>query len=80
LLGVQHAEMPERPVRQRGKPYLQMKRYEDAIAALRGCIDLRPMEAGAYYQFGRAYQALGKTGLSEQQFDRVRYLDNPAAK
>jgi tetratricopeptide (TPR) repeat protein len=64
----------------RGKVYTAMNRYNDAVAALRRSIELRPMETGPYYQLARIYQKLGDTNLAAEQFQRVKYLENTSTK
>jgi len=58
----------------RGKAFLSMDKYQQAIAALRRAIELRPAEAGAYYQLGLAYRRSGQAALAKEQFARVEYL------
>lgn len=60
----------------RGKAYIGMNRYDDAIAALRRSIKLRPFESGPYYQLARLYQKLGKADLAKEQFQRLKYLES----
>jgi tetratricopeptide (TPR) repeat protein len=64
----------------RGKVYIAMNRYDDALAALRRSIELRPMETGPYYQLARIYQKLGETKLAAEQFQRVKYLESVPTK
>ena len=64
----------------RGKVYLAMNRYQDAVAALRRSIELRPMETGPYYQLARLYQKLGESKLANEQFERVKYLEGNPSK
>jgi tetratricopeptide (TPR) repeat protein len=64
----------------RGKVYLAMNRYNDAVAALRRSIELRPMETGPYYQLARLYQKLGESKLAAEEFQRVKYLEIAPAK
>jgi tetratricopeptide (TPR) repeat protein len=64
----------------RGKLYMAMNRYDEAVAALRRSIELRPMETGAYYQLARIYQKLGKSNLAAEQFQRVKYLESASTK
>jgi len=64
----------------RGKVYLAMNRNNDAIAALRRSIELRPMETGPYYQLARMYQKLGQSKLAADEFQRVKYLETAPAK
>lgn len=61
----------------RGKVFLAMNRYQDAVVALKRSIEFRPMEPGPYYQLGRLYQKLGKPGLAGEQFERVKLLEAP---
>lgn len=60
----------------RGKAYLALSRYADAVAALRTAVELRPMETNAYYQLARAYQKLGRSEMAREQFERIRYLES----
>ncbi len=64
----------------RGKVYVAMNRYDDAVAALRRSIELRPMETGPYYQLARLYQKLGQSTLAAEEFQRVKYLEIAPAK
>jgi tetratricopeptide (TPR) repeat protein len=64
----------------RGKAYIAMNRYDEAVAALRRSIELRPMETGPYYQLARIYQKLGKANLAAEQFQRVKYLESAPTK
>lgn len=65
----------------RGKVYLSIDQYQQAIAALRHAIALRPAEAAAYYQLGLAYRKSGQGALAKEQFARVEYLKSqPAAR
>lgn len=64
----------------RGKVYIAMNRYDDAVGALRRSIELRPMETGPYYQLARIYQKLGETSLAAEQFQRVKYLESASTK
>jgi tetratricopeptide (TPR) repeat protein len=63
-----------------GKVYIAMNRYDEAVAALRRSIELRPMETGAYYQLARIYQKLGNSSLAAEQFERVKYLESASTK
>jgi tetratricopeptide (TPR) repeat protein len=58
----------------RGKIYLSLGRYQDAVETLRRAIALAPMSELSYYQLGLAYQRLGQTALAREQFDRMTYL------
>jgi Tfp pilus assembly protein PilF len=60
--------------------YIAMNRYDEAVAALRRSIELRPMETGAYYQLARIYQKLGNNSLAAEQFQRVKYLESASTK
>jgi tetratricopeptide (TPR) repeat protein len=62
----------------RGKVYVSMEEYEEAVAAFQRAIELRPAEAGAYYQLGLAYRKSGRATLAKQQFDTVEYLKTQA--
>lgn len=64
----------------RGKAYLVLGRYDDAVSAFDRSIQLRPTEPGPYYQLARAYQKLGKADLAKVQFERVKYLEAAGAK
>jgi tetratricopeptide (TPR) repeat protein len=64
----------------RGKAYIAMNRYSDAVAALRRSIELRPMETGPYYQLAKIYQKLGEPKLAAEQFQRVKYLESAPTK
>jgi tetratricopeptide (TPR) repeat protein len=64
----------------RGKVYLAMNRYNDAVSALRRAIELRPMETAPYYQLARLYQKLGESKLAAEEFQRVKYLESAPAK
>jgi tetratricopeptide (TPR) repeat protein len=63
----------------RGKVYVSMEKYDEAVAAFRHAIELRPAEAGAYYQLGQAYRKSGRFALAKEQFDAVEYLKTQAA-
>lgn len=58
----------------RGKVFLAMGQYAQALAPLRHAIELRPTEPGAYYQLGLAYRKLRQPGLAKEQFERLEYL------
>jgi tetratricopeptide (TPR) repeat protein len=64
----------------RGKAYVAMDRVQDAVTAFHRAAELRPMEAGAYYQLGRLYQKLGQAALAKEQMERVRILGTPSAR
>jgi tetratricopeptide (TPR) repeat protein len=58
----------------RGKVFVAMNRYQEAITAFRRAIALGPMEPGPYYQLGMTYRKLGETDLARQILDRMQYL------
>ena len=64
----------------RGKACLSLGRYDDAAAALRHAIELRPTEPGPYYQLAKAYQKLGKAELAKEQFERLKYLESASKR
>ncbi|MBZ5590840.1 MAG: tetratricopeptide repeat protein [Acidobacteriia bacterium] len=64
----------------RGKVYLAMSKYREAIAAFRYAVALRPAEPGAYYQLGLAYRKSGQPALATEQFQRVEYLKSQPAR
>ncbi len=64
----------------RGKVYLAMNRLTEAVTALKHSIELRPTEAGPYYQLGLTYRKLGRVELAREMFQRVEFLkQQPAA-
>jgi tetratricopeptide (TPR) repeat protein len=63
----------------RGKVCVVINKHEEAVAALRRAIALRPTESGAYYQLGLAYRKSGRPALAKEQFDRVEYLKSQSA-
>jgi tetratricopeptide (TPR) repeat protein len=62
----------------RGKVFLAMNRYQEAVTALRRAIALRPMDPGPYYQLGLTYRKLGQTDLAGQTLDRMQHLKQAA--
>jgi tetratricopeptide (TPR) repeat protein len=58
----------------RGKAFIALHQYLQAIAALRRAIELQPTDSNAYYQLGLAYRKSGQTELATEQFDRVHFL------
>ncbi len=58
----------------RGKTFIALHRYVQAIAALRRAVELKPTESSVYYQLGLAYSRSGQTELAKEQFDRVHFL------
>jgi tetratricopeptide (TPR) repeat protein len=63
----------------RGKVYILMHDYGEAIAALRRAIELQPAESSAYYQLGLAYRKSGQLSLAKEQFERVEYLKSQSS-
>jgi tetratricopeptide (TPR) repeat protein len=59
----------------KARAYIATQQYEPAISALERCIELRPLDAGPYYQLARVFQKLGKTDLAREQFERVKHLE-----
>ena len=59
---------------QLGKIRLQQHQAREAIALLRKAADLNSASAAAFYEFGRALMASGKTSEARQAMDRVRQL------
>jgi Flp pilus assembly protein TadD len=64
----------------RGRVYVAMNRYQDAVAALQRAIELRPMDPSPYYQLGLTYRKLGQTELARQILDRMQHLKTTAAE
>ena len=64
----------------RGKTLIALSRYQDAVQPLERSIELRPMEAGPYYQLARVYQKLGKPELARDLFERIKFLEITEAK
>lgn len=64
----------------RGRVYVTMSRYRDAVAALQRAIELRPMDPSPYYQLGLTYSKLGQTELARQILDRMQHLKTTAAE
>jgi tetratricopeptide (TPR) repeat protein len=64
----------------RGKVYLATNRLSEAVTALKHSIELRPTEAGPYYQLGLTYRKLGRADLAREMLQRVEFLkQQPAA-
>jgi tetratricopeptide (TPR) repeat protein len=63
----------------RGKVYILMHDYGEAIAALRRAIELQPAESSAYYQLGLAYRKSGQLSLAKEQFETVEYLKSQSS-
>jgi tetratricopeptide (TPR) repeat protein len=64
----------------RGKAYIALGRYAEALPALRHSIELRPTEPSPYYQLARVYQKLGQPQMARIQFERVKYLESASVK
>ncbi len=62
----------------RGKAYAATGRNQEAIAALRRAIELRPMDPAPYYQLGIAYRKVGQAELSRQVLSRMEYVKKTA--
>ena len=60
----------------RGKVYLGMKKFTEAIASLLRAIELRPTDSSAHYQLGLAYTKSGQPALAGRQFETVKYLES----
>ena len=58
----------------RGKAYAALDRTQEAIAALRRSIELRPMDPAPYYQLGIVYRKAGQAELSRQTLARMEYV------
>jgi tetratricopeptide (TPR) repeat protein len=64
----------------RGKVYIAMNRYPDALIALKRAIELRPMDPAPYYQLGLTYRKLGRSELARETLERMQHLkETPAA-
>lgn len=59
----------------RGKVYLGLNKFPEAIASLLHAIDLRPTESSAHYQLAMAYSKSGQPALAARQFETVKYLE-----
>lgn len=55
----------------RGKAYIATNRLSEAVTALKRSIELRPTDAGPYYQLGLTYRKLGKVELAREMLHRV---------
>jgi Flp pilus assembly protein TadD len=60
----------------RGKVYLGMNKFTEAIASLLRAIELRPTDSSAHYQLALAYNKSGQRALAVRQFEAVKYLEN----
>jgi tetratricopeptide (TPR) repeat protein len=60
----------------RGKVYLGMNKFTEAIRSLLRAIDLRPTDSSAHYQLGLAYRKSGQDALAGRQFETVKYLES----
>lgn len=63
-----------------GKVYVGLGQYREAVGALKHALALRPTDPAGYYELARVYQKLGKPELARQEFERVKYLEQSAAK
>ena len=59
----------------RGKVLLSMGKPQEAVAALKQAIELRPDSPSSYYQLGLAYQRLGKKEAAQEQFEKKIHLE-----
>ena len=60
----------------RGKVYLGMSKFPEAIASLLRAIELRPTDSSAHYQLALAYNKSGQRALAARQFEAVKYLES----
>jgi Flp pilus assembly protein TadD len=60
----------------RGKIYLRMNKFTEAIRSLLRAVELRPTDSSAHYQLGLAYSKSGQTALAGRQFETVKYLED----
>jgi tetratricopeptide (TPR) repeat protein len=60
----------------RGKIFLRMNRFTEAIRSLLRAIELRPTDSSAHYQLGLAYSKSGQAALAGRQFETVKYLES----
>ena len=60
----------------RGKIYLGMNKFPEAIASLLRAIELKPTDSSAHYQLGMAYSKSGQAALAGRQFETVKYLES----
>jgi tetratricopeptide (TPR) repeat protein len=60
----------------RGKVYLGMSKFTDAIASLLRAIELRPTDSSAHYQLALAYNKSGQRALAAREFEAVKYLES----
>jgi tetratricopeptide (TPR) repeat protein len=58
----------------KGRVYLAIRKYEQAVAALQRAITVRPTDPGAHYQLGMAYRKSGRDDLAREQFARMESL------
>lgn len=59
----------------RGKVYLGINKFPEAIRSLLRAIELRPTDSSAHYQLGMAYSKSGQAALAGRQFETVKYLE-----
>jgi Flp pilus assembly protein TadD len=64
----------------RGRIYLAINRNDEAVAALRRAIELRPMDPSPYYQLGRLYEKLGQLHMAKDTFARMQYVKSNASQ
>jgi tetratricopeptide (TPR) repeat protein len=60
----------------RGKVYLGMSKFPEAITSLLRAIELRPADSSAHYQLALAYNKSGQRALAARQFEAVKYLES----
>ncbi len=60
----------------RGKVYLGMNKFTEAITSLLRAIELRPTDSSAHYQLALAYNKSGQRALAARQFEAVKYLES----
>ena len=60
----------------RGKVYLGVSKFPEAIRSFLRAIELRPTDSSAHYQLGLAYSKSGQPALAGRQFETVKYLES----
>ena len=60
---------------QRGRAYLGLQKYEDAIGDLTSAIKLQPKKAWSYKRRGQAYDGIGQTKKAAADYAKARALD-----
>jgi tetratricopeptide (TPR) repeat protein len=58
-----------------GALLMQQKKYQQAMAALQHAVKLDPAKPDAHFRLGRLYQAIGKNAEAQQEFAKVRQLN-----